>query len=90
MTFFFPLQRLSPHPAPLSTLVPAWTAPHQREGEGASQEVPGPSTSSPSSRQAEGPALPSPPFQPDGTSGPAQGAVGVFKGRPCSQISEHL
>lgn len=55
MTFFsFPVQRLSPHPAPLSTLVLAWTVPHQREGEGASQEVSGLFTSSSGSRPAEG------------------------------------
>lgn len=51
--FFFPVQRLSPHPAPLSTLVLAWTVPHQREGKGASQEVSGLFISNPSSRQAE-------------------------------------
>lgn len=55
MTFFsFPVQRLSPHPAPLSTLVLAWTVPHQREGKGARQEVSGLVTSSPSSRRVAG------------------------------------
>lgn len=80
--FFFPVQRLSPHPALLSTLVLAWTVPHQREGEGASQEVSGPPTASTSSRQAEGPALPSFPAWPAFLPGP--GAAGVIKGRPCS------
>ena len=83
MTFFsFPVRRLSPHPALLSTLVLAGTVPRQREGEGASREVAGPSTASTSSRQAEGPALPSFPDWPVFLPGP--GAAGVLKGRPCS------
>lgn len=52
--FFFPVQRLSPHPAQLSTLVLARTVLHQRAGEGGSQEVSGLFTCSPSSRQAQG------------------------------------
>lgn len=36
--FCFPVLRLSPHPASLSTLVLAWIAPHQWEGRGSRPE----------------------------------------------------
>lgn len=81
MTFFFPVQRLSPHPAPLSSLVLAWTVPHQREGKEASQEVSVLFTSNPNSRQAEDLL-----FLPVGAwpgFSPSPGTVGVIKGRPC-------
>lgn len=73
MTFFFcfPVQRLSPHPAPFSTLVLAWTVPYQREEEGARQEVSDLSASSPSSGQAAAPFFLT--FQPGLTSCRAQG-----------------
>lgn len=60
MTFFFlSCARLSPHPALLSTLVLAWTVPHQEGGRGNQPGSVRPSSSSTSSEQAEGPALPS-------------------------------
>lgn len=92
MTFFFffaSQSRGCPHTLPHSLLW-SWLGevPHQREGEGANQEASGLSTSSSSSRQAEGPVLPSFPAWPDFS--PRPEAVGVMRGRPCFQVSEHL
>lgn len=55
MTFFFFLScpEAVPIPCPTLHLALAWTVPHQREVQGASQEISG-FASSPNSTQAEG------------------------------------
>ena len=88
MTFFFlSCPEAVPTPCPTLHLVLARTVPHQREGEGGSQEVSGLFASSPSSRQAKG--LLFPPVQSGLTSHPAPGEAGRHERWSCFPSHVH-